>query len=190
MEKSPLWGRQWRGELKVKSFKGMTCSIAGALEWVGDRWTMLLLRDLFLGLSRFEEFRESIDIPPTTLSDRLKRLVEHGMVEKRPYQDNPPREEFVLTKKGRDFWPVMLSLAQWGDRYDASGESAPPMRFVSRQTGDDVQLKLHCGNDRSSITPSDIRAVAGPAADEKIHWRLEQARTHNQRRKSGALDAG
>jgi DNA-binding HxlR family transcriptional regulator len=176
--------------LKVKSFKGMTCSIAGALEWVGDRWTMLLLRDLFLGLSRFEEFRESINIPPTTLSDRLKRLVEFGMVEKRRYQEKPPRDEFVLTKKGRDFWPVMLSIAQWGDRYDASGEGAPPMRFVARKTGDEVQLRLQSGDGASAITPSDIKAVAGPAADEKIHWRLEQARTHNQQRQSGALDAG
>ena len=138
---------------------------------------------------RFSEFRESTNIPPTTLSDRLKRLVEHGMIEKRRYQEKPPRDEFVLTKKGRDFWPVMLGIAKWGDRYDASGEGAPPMRFVSRQTGDDVQLKLHCGNESSSITPSDIRAVAGPAADDKIRWRLEQARGHNQRRREEALDA-
>ena len=176
--------------MKVKSFKGMTCSIAGALEWVGDRWTMLLLRDLFLGLSRFEEFRESTNIPPTTLSDRLKRLLEHGMIEKRRYQEKPPRDEFVLTKKGRDFWPVMLGIAQWGDRYDASGEGSPPMRFVARQTGDEVQLKLHGGDDAPPITPSDIRAVAGATADEKIRWRLEQARMHNQRREAEALDAG
>lgn len=190
MEISSLWGRQWRGELKVKSFKGMTCSIAGALEWVGDRWTMLLLRDLMIGLSRFEEFRESIGIPPTTLSDRLKRLVEHGMVERRRYQAHPPREEFILTKKGRDFWPVMLSIAQWGDRYDASGEGDKPMRFVARQAGDEVRLKLHCGDEETAIAPSDIRAVAGPAADDKIHWRLEQARTHNLRREAVVRDAG
>ena len=71
--------------MKVKSFEGMVCSIAGALEWTGDRWTMLILRDLFIGLRRFDEFRESTGIPPTTLSDRLKRLVEAGMVKKRAY---------------------------------------------------------------------------------------------------------
>lgn len=165
--------------MRVKSFKDMTCSIAGALEWVGDRWTMLLLRDLFIGLSRFDEFRESIGIPPTTLSDRLKRLVQNGMVEKRPYQNNPRREEFILTEKGRDFWPVMLSIAHFGDRYDASGQGAAPMRFVSRQTGGDVLLKVHAEDGVSPIDPADIRTIAGPAADEKIHWRLEQARSHS-----------
>lgn len=174
--------------MKVKSFKGMTCSIAGALEWVGDRWTMLLLRDLFIGLSRFEEFRESTNIPPTTLSDRLKRLVEDGMVEKVPYQKHPLREEFVMTEKGRDFLPVMLSIANWGDRYDASGEGAAPMRFVVAQTNDDVELRMHAGD--SEVSPDDIRAVAGPAADKKIHWRLEQARAHFKRRQVEAVEAG
>ncbi|QKG70652.1 winged helix-turn-helix transcriptional regulator [Erythrobacter mangrovi] len=167
--------------MKVKSFKGMTCSIAGALEWVGDRWTMLILRDLFIGLSRFEEFRESLDIPPTTLSDRLKRMVEHGIVEKRPYQKAPLREEFILTPKGRDFWPILLSIAKWGDRHDASGAGAPPMRFVSDKSGSDVMLKLIDENEGTAVRPSDIHMEAGPAADAKVHWRLTQGRSHNPR---------
>ncbi|WP_298336472.1 helix-turn-helix domain-containing protein [uncultured Erythrobacter sp.] len=161
--------------MKVKSFEGMVCSIAGALEWVGDRWTMLVLRDLFIGLTQFEEFRESTGISPTTLSSRLNALVDASLVTRKPTKPGGERLEYRLTQKGRDLWPVMLAIAHWGDRHEASGKSEPPILFVDRETGKPVELQLGNREDGSTIRPQDIEIIAGPSADSKHQWRFEQA---------------
>ena len=88
--------------MKSKSFDGMVCSIARALETIGDRWAILILRDLSMGLSRYEDLRQSSGITHATLSDRLKHLEENDLIERRQYQSNPERHEYVLTRKGRD----------------------------------------------------------------------------------------
>ncbi|MBP9754294.1 MAG: helix-turn-helix transcriptional regulator, partial [Phenylobacterium sp.] len=116
--------------MKAKSFSGMRCSVAGALEMIGDRWTLLLLRDLGLGLARFEEFQSSTGIANTTLSTRLKELERHGVVERIRYRERPPRDEYRLTEKGRDLWKVITALREWGDRWDASGYGAPTIEVV------------------------------------------------------------
>src|SRR6476620_43723 len=85
--------------MKPKSFAGMRCSIAGALELIGDRWTLLLIRDLSLGLHRYDDLRTSIGIPDATLAARLKHLIEHGIIERTRYQERPPRDEYRLTAK-------------------------------------------------------------------------------------------
>lgn len=161
--------------MKVKSFEGMACSIAGALEWVGDRWTLLILRDLFIGLSQFEEFRESTGIPPTTLSSRLNTLVEAGIVERRPARPGADRLEYRLTRKGRDAWAIMLAIGQWGDRHKASGNAEPPILFVDGKTGSEVEIRLGVRDDGSEILPRDIEVVAGPSADAKHRWRFDRA---------------
>ena len=107
--------------MKPKSFAGMRCSVAGALEIIGDRWTLLLLRDLSLGLTRYDAFRKSCAIPTTTLSKRLGALEDNGIVVRSRYSQRPPRDEYRLTDKGRDLWKVLTALREWGDRWDASG---------------------------------------------------------------------
>ncbi len=150
--------------MRAKSFAGMTCPIAGALEAIGDRWAFLILRDLSFGLSRFDEFKESTGIPNTTLSDRLRHLEAHGLVERRCYQDNPPRFEYSLTRKGRDLWMVTFALAQWGERWDASGAGAPAVRMIDKDTGRRVKLALVDATTNVPVPPRRMRARPGPAA--------------------------
>src|SRR5258707_14656422 len=115
--------------MKSKSFEGMVCSIAGVLEAVGDRWAVLILRDLSLGLSRYEDLRRSTDVTNATLSDRLKQLEENELVERRRYQVNPERYEDVLTAKGRDIILVIQALAQVGGKWAVSGDAGPPLKL-------------------------------------------------------------
>src|SRR4051794_5427449 len=99
----------------------MACSVAGALEAIGDRWGFLLVRDLALGLSRYDELRRSTGIPAQTLAQRLRHLEEAGLVERRPYQERPRRDEYLLTARGRDLWIAVTALCDWGDRWGLHG---------------------------------------------------------------------
>jgi len=129
--------------MKPKSFAGMRCSIAGALELIGDRWALLVIRDLSLGLRRYDDLRASTAIPAATLAARLKHLTESGIVERVRYQERPPRDEYHhLTPKGRDLWKVSVALREWGDRWDASGFGAPAIEMVDRETGRPLVLAL------------------------------------------------
>src|SRR6202142_1920753 len=107
--------------MRSRSFEGMTCSIAGALEAIGDRWAVLILRDLALGLSKYENLRRSTDVTNATLSDRLKHLEDHELIERRRYQVNPERYEYMLTQRGRDAILIIQALAQVGDKWAVSG---------------------------------------------------------------------
>ena len=93
------------------------CPVARALSVIGDRWTMLIVRDCFLGKSRFDEFQKSLGMTRHLLSDRLKRLVEQGVLEKNPYQENPVRYDYRLTDKGKDFAPALVGLKDWGKKH-------------------------------------------------------------------------
>jgi DNA-binding HxlR family transcriptional regulator len=93
------------------------CPVARALSVIGDRWTLLIVRDCFLGKSRFDQFQESLGITRHLLSDRLKKLVEQGVLEKNPYQSNPVRYDYSLTAKGKDFAPALVGLKDWGKRH-------------------------------------------------------------------------
>lgn len=143
--------------MKARSFAGMDCSIAGALEQIGDRWAFLLIRDLALGLRRFEDLRANTDIPAATLAARLKHLASTGIVERVPYSERPPRVEYRLTPKGRDLWKVSTALREWGDRWDASGSGRPPVELVERETGRPLVLALV---DAESGEPVDRRRAA------------------------------
>jgi DNA-binding HxlR family transcriptional regulator len=160
--------------VKSKSFAGMRCSIAGALEAIGDRWAILILRDLAFGLSRYDELQANTGIPNTTLSSRLKHLEAHGLVEKRPYQDHPPRHAYALTDKGRDLWKVTTALREWGDRWDASGYGAPTVEVVDRATGRDLTLAL-VDPETGRVVPRDrVHYRPGPGADDLVRTLLGQ----------------
>lgn len=160
--------------MKAKSFRGMACSIAGALETVGDRWAFLILRDLGLGLRRYDDLQRSTQIPNTTLSERLKLLEHSGMIARTRYQDSPPRYEYALTRKGQEFGLVLLALAQWGDRWDAAGTGQPPVKFVDTTTGRKVTLRLVDAVSGERVSRRHVEARPDAGADELVLWRLAQ----------------
>ncbi|KRA75431.1 hypothetical protein ASD89_08280 [Caulobacter sp. Root656] len=154
--------------MKAKSFSGMRCSMAGALEVVGDRWALLLIRDLSLGLRRYDELRASTGIPPATLAARLTHLVEGGLVERVRYQERPPRDDYRLTDKGRDLWKVTVALREWGDRWDASGFGVP-MEMVDRHTGRPLRLTLVDAETGEAVPIERAMMRPGPDADDAVH---------------------
>src|SRR5688572_17895901 len=105
--------------MERKSFEQMSCSVAQTLEVIGEWWTMLIVRDAFLGVQRFDEFQQRLGIARNVLAQRLNKLVEAGVLERRAYQEKPVRHAYVLTDKGRDLWPVLNAMRQWGDRHHA-----------------------------------------------------------------------
>jgi DNA-binding HxlR family transcriptional regulator len=123
--------------VKRASFAAMACPIAQTLEIVGDPWTLLVVRDAFFGIHRFDDFRSDLGIPRATLSARLALLVEHGILAEQPYQEHPPRHEYVLTAKGRELGPVLVAMTQFGNRWSDLGDRR--VRLVDAATGDEVE---------------------------------------------------
>jgi DNA-binding HxlR family transcriptional regulator len=158
--------------MRSKGFDGMVCSIAGVLDAVGDRWAMLIVRDLELGLSRYEDLRKSTGITHATLSDRLKHLEENELIERRQYQTGPNRYEYVLTRKGWDILLVIQALAQVGDKWQIAGEAGPPLKFVNKNSGRAVKLALVDEKSGEMVRLRDVRPEAGPGADDLVRWRL------------------
>src|SRR3954470_12228348 len=123
------------------------CSIARTLEVLGERWSLLVIRDVFNGRRRFDQIQENLGVARNVLSARLARLVEEGILEKRPYQERPARYEYFLTEKGLDLWPVMISMMHWGDRHLSEPEG-PPMLIRHKACGglvDDRGICADCG---------------------------------------------
>ena len=145
------------------------CPIARSLDRVGDQWSMLILRDAFYGMTRFDEFQKSLGIATNMLTRRLSTLVADGLLERRQYCEHPPRFEYVLTPPGRDFRPVLLTLLAWG-RTHFSSEGAT-LQLIDQTTGaiaDPVLVDRHTGK---PIGPDHV-TVAGPAASEGLKRRL------------------
>jgi DNA-binding HxlR family transcriptional regulator len=143
----------------VQPNPGDACSIAASLDIVGDRWTILILRDAFRGLRRFDEFRRDLDIPRAVLADRLRRLVEAGVMVKRVYQERPVRHEYRLTRMGIELSPILVALMQWGDRW--LSEDGAPTLLVHEPCGTEVDLGFHCWTCQRSYTPTEIASRPG-----------------------------
>lgn len=141
------------------------CSLARTLAVVGDRWTLLILRDCFLGVRRFEQFQSRLGITRHVLTDRLYKLVEHGVLNKVAYQQRPPREEYRLTEMGMELHPVILHLVQWGDRHlaDRKGE---PLFHIHRQCGHRFKARLTCSECGETVTARDVRVLANPEFEQ------------------------
>ena len=146
------------------SFADMHCSVAQCLEIVGEWWSMLIVRDVFLGVHRFDDFQERLGISRNILNQRLRRLVEAGILKKVPYSEHPPRFEYRLTGKGRDLWPVLTAMRQWGDRYAAP--AGPPLEIVHDDHSCDAVPTCSVCGDR--LRPHDVHVVAGPGAVEPL----------------------
>jgi len=115
--------------MERKSFAAMDCSVAQCLEVVGEWWSMLIIRDAFMGVTRFEDFQRRLGISRNILRDRLTSLVAAGVLVRVPYCEHPPRDEYRLTPKGRDLWPILTTMRQWGDKYAAP--SGPPIEVCT-----------------------------------------------------------
>jgi DNA-binding HxlR family transcriptional regulator len=112
------------------------CPIARSLDFLGDAWSILILRDAHAGLTRFEQFRKKLGIAPTILTKRLTVLTEEGLLEKRVYSEHPPRDEYVLTTAGRDFLPVLFMIGDWGRKYRGEGKL---VRFLDAELGTEIK---------------------------------------------------
>lgn len=159
--------------MKAKSFAGTRCPIAGALELIGDRWALLMIRDLSLGLSRYDQFRASTGIPHATLAARLKHLTGAGIVERVRYRERPPRDEYRLTSKGLDLWKVNVALREWGDRWDATGYGEPTTVMVDRDSGRPLVLALVDAETGLPVPADRVRLRPGPGADDIMRRLLE-----------------
>lgn len=148
--------------MKRTSFADMNCSIAQTLEVVGEWWTPLILRDLFLGVSRFDEFQSRLGISRNVLTERLAKLEEQGVVERVPYQDNPRRYDYRLTEKGADLWRLMTMMREWGDRWAAP--DGPPVVTLHRDCGEVSEAVLVCSACNEPLEPRRLRALDGPGA--------------------------
>jgi DNA-binding HxlR family transcriptional regulator len=151
--------------MKRASFADMNCSVAQALEQVGEWWTLLILRDAFLGITRFEDFHERLGISRNILASRLDGLVEHGVLERRTYSEHPPRHDYVLTPKGRDLWKVVGALRQWGDRWIV-GRGHEPVVTVHETCGKRSVPEPHCNKCGEKVRGSDLTARPGPGATD------------------------
>jgi DNA-binding HxlR family transcriptional regulator len=144
-------------------YDNQVCSIAGALEVVGERWSLLIVRDIMLGVRRFDEMQAGLGIARNVLQTRLERLVEQGVLERRLYQERPPRYEYRLTEKGLDLWPTVFALMRWGDTH-AARPAGPPVLVEHRGCGGTVDEHRICQRCQARLTVRDVRAVPGPGA--------------------------
>jgi DNA-binding HxlR family transcriptional regulator len=171
--------------MQRKSFGNLQCPIARSLERVGEWWSILILRDAVYGLKKFDEFQKSLDIAPNMLSRRLDALVKGGLLERQRYSDKPPRYEYVLTERGRDFRPVLLSLLAWGNKHFAP-EGASVL-LADRETGAIAEPALIDRVSGRPIPGRGFTVVPGPAASERMRERLARAAELAASKDSGVL---
>ncbi|MSO42203.1 MAG: transcriptional regulator [Solirubrobacterales bacterium] len=141
-----------------RDYNDPACSIAGTLGLIGERWTLVILREVFLGRRRFSEMQRTTGVARNILSSRLDRLVDEGILERRPYSEHPERHEYLLTHKGLDLWPVLVDLLHWGDKHlDREGE--PPLKLIHKDCGGEIDDRRICESCGKHLGPRDARAV-------------------------------
>ena len=149
--------------MRRTAFADWPCSLARSVDLLGDWWTPLVLRDAYYGVRRFEDFQRSLGIGRNILTQRLNRLVDEGMLERRPYQDRPVRHEYILTDKGRDFFPVVAAIVRWGDRWLA-GDEGPPVTLHHVPCDHDMHAEVVCSHCREPLALRDVTARLEQAA--------------------------
>jgi DNA-binding HxlR family transcriptional regulator len=156
-------------------YENQSCSIAGALEVVGERWSLLIVRNIFLGLRRFDELQSQLGIARNVLQARLVRLEENGVIERVPYQERPLRHEYRLTEKGLDLWPTIVALMKWGDRYTPP-EGGPAVVVEHRGCGGTIDEHRICERCGARLKARDAVGRPGPGAapDHPLLQRAER----------------
>ena len=153
---------RYGGHVLPRTYEDQLCSVARSLEIVGDRWTLLIVRDAFMGLKRFHEFEEHLGLPKKVLTERLQRLVDEDVFERRLYQTRPERHEYLLTEKGRGLWRVLAHLLMWGDEHYV-GEAGPPRLLRHRGCGGRLDYTLRCQKCGAELKDSrDVNIAPGP----------------------------
>jgi DNA-binding HxlR family transcriptional regulator len=156
------------------SFKDMTCSIAQCLEVVGDWWSLLIVRDAFRGITRFADLEADLGISRNVLNRRLAYLVEQGILERVAYSDHPPRFDYQLSGKGRDLFPVLTAMRQWGDRWAAP--NGAPIQVVHDRCGKVSQAVLTCSACGEPLSNEEIHTIPGPGAQGQRRRNERRAR--------------
>jgi DNA-binding HxlR family transcriptional regulator len=147
------------GPVELKSFAEMDCSIAQCVEVVGDRWSMLILRDCFLGVTRFDDFQRRLGISRNILQQRLVKLVDAGVLDRVPYSEHPARHDYRLTERGKDLWPVIAAMRQWGDRHAAP--NGPPVEIFHTGCQSSTHVDFVCGSCGEKLHADNVTAVPG-----------------------------
>ena len=144
-------------------FDEMVCSIARTLDVVGERWTLLILRDVFVGIGRFDAIQDDLGISRKVLAERLDALLAKGVIERVAYQHNPPRFDYVLTEKGLDLAPVLLAMMAWGDRWEAR-DAGPPVLMRHESCGQAATAVAVCSECGERLEPDAVTPLPGPGA--------------------------
>jgi DNA-binding HxlR family transcriptional regulator len=153
--------------MRRTSFSGWPCSIARTADLLGDAWTLLVLREVFYGESRFERLQQSLGAPRNTLTDRLRRLVDAGLLDRHAYQTDPVRRDYVLTEKGRDFFGVLAAMVSWGDRW-LTDDGGVPVVLHHRACGHDAHAEVVCSECQAPLRASDVTARPGPGYPARL----------------------
>jgi DNA-binding HxlR family transcriptional regulator len=161
--------------MRRTSFSDMSCSIARTLEIVGDWWTLLIVREAFFGRRRFGEFEKALGIAPNVLTQRLGKLVEGGILVVSAESQNGRALAYRLTSKGRDLFPILVAMVQWGDQHGQWADG-PPVRMVERSSGKEIAPLVMRNQDGRPLTVQEVVAVAGPGASEATRQHLEALR--------------
>ena len=161
------------------NLSAMQCSVARTLDVIGDKWSLLILRDAFYGVRRFDDFRLDLGVARNILTDRLNKLVDHGVLERVPYEERPPRYEYRMTTKGRDLLPVLLVMMKWGDRW-ATDESSAPTTLTHTTCGhktEAVAVCSECGDELKlgHLMPHPIKVRVPEYATAPLSTTAEEA---------------
>jgi DNA-binding HxlR family transcriptional regulator len=159
--------------MKMERFDPLNGSIAHVLDVLGEGWSMLIIREAFFGIRRFEEFQRHLGIARNILTTRLKKLCDNGILERVPIKQGAKRHEYLLTHKGKELMPLLIALTQWGDKW-IYGEGKEPIVFRDRESGKPIsQIRVHADDGRE-LRPREILPTAGPGANEQALNRLQE----------------
>lgn len=158
--------------MKSKNFDGMDCSVAEVMAAIGDRWGLLIMRDVLLGLTRYDDLQRSTGVTNTTLSSRLKELEQSGLLQRRIYQTRPDRYEYIPTPRGRDLTLLMQAMVQIGDCWRQESGKKPPLQFVNSLNNRTLKLSLIEVETGQIVPETNKKVILGPGADDIMQWRL------------------
>ena len=165
----------------------LNCSVAHALDRIGEWWTMLILREAFFGTRRFEDFQRHLGIARNILTIRLCKLCDSGILERVPVKDGARRQEYRLTNMGRDLLPILVALTQWGDRWILGSEGVP-IKYIHRATGEEIADVTIRARDGQPLRARDILLIPGPGATEETRARLQELNDRWERMQTGSQD--